>query len=77
MSELESRDGIEPIAIVGMSGRLPGARNIREFWNNLANGVESIDFFTNVVELLEPGLTPEDIADLSYVERFVAENGEQ
>jgi ABC-type nitrate/sulfonate/bicarbonate transport system substrate-binding protein len=37
----------------------------------------SIDFFTNVVELLEPGLTPEDIADLSYVERFVAENGEQ
>jgi amino acid adenylation domain-containing protein len=30
------------VAIVGMSGRWPGARNIQEFWANLANGVESI-----------------------------------
>ena len=30
------------IAIVGMAGRFPGARNIREFWQNLRDGVESI-----------------------------------
>lgn len=30
------------IAVVGMSGRFPGARNIRQFWKNLRNGVESI-----------------------------------
>lgn len=33
------------IAIIGMSGRFPGARNIEEFWTNLSNGVESISFF--------------------------------
>jgi acyl transferase domain-containing protein len=30
------------IAVVGMSGRFPGARNVRQFWTNLRNGVESI-----------------------------------
>ena len=30
------------IAIVGMSGRFPGARNLDEFWQNLAEGIESI-----------------------------------
>src|SRR4051794_275135 len=36
----------EPIAIIGMSGRFPGARDIAEFWTNLANGVESITILT-------------------------------
>jgi acyl transferase domain-containing protein len=30
----------EGVAIVGMSGRFPGARNIDEFWQNLVDGVE-------------------------------------
>lgn len=30
------------IAVIGMSGRYPGANNLNEFWNNLANGVDSI-----------------------------------
>jgi acyl transferase domain-containing protein len=34
------------IAIVGMAGRFPGAADIEAFWSNLANGVESIRFFT-------------------------------
>ena len=33
------------IAIVGMAGRFPGARNLREFWSNLINGRESITYF--------------------------------
>ena len=33
------------IAIVGMAARLPGARNIEEYWTNLVNGVESVVFF--------------------------------
>ena len=32
----------EPVAIVGMSCRFPGARNVDEFWNNLLNGVDSV-----------------------------------
>jgi acyl transferase domain-containing protein/acyl carrier protein len=30
------------IAIIGMSGRFPGASNISEFWQNLHDGVESV-----------------------------------
>ena len=29
------------IAIVGMACRLPGARNINEYWNNLLKGLET------------------------------------
>jgi acyl transferase domain-containing protein len=34
------------IAIVGMAGRFPGARNLDEFWRNLRDGVESIEEFS-------------------------------
>lgn len=33
------------IAIIGMSGRFPRARNISEFWGNLKNGIEAVSFF--------------------------------
>jgi acyl transferase domain-containing protein len=36
----------EGIAIVGMSGRFPGAGSVAEFWRNLVNGVESISHFS-------------------------------
>ena len=35
------------IAIVGMSGRFPGARNLEEFWQNLRDGVESRTVFSD------------------------------
>ena len=34
-------NGLE-IAIIGMAGRFPGAKNIDEYWHNIKNGVESI-----------------------------------
>jgi acyl transferase domain-containing protein len=34
------------IAIVGMAGRFPKARNVREFWANLCGGVEGISIFS-------------------------------
>ena len=42
MSDTENQNGLGGIAIIGMAGRFPGARDIHEFWKNLANGVESI-----------------------------------
>ncbi|MEE2577549.1 beta-ketoacyl synthase N-terminal-like domain-containing protein, partial [Pseudomonas aeruginosa] len=30
------------IAIVGMAGRYPDAKNLREFWTNLKNGENSV-----------------------------------
>lgn len=35
------------IAIIGLSGRFPGANNIDAFWQNLLQGVESISFFSD------------------------------
>ncbi len=34
--------GTEAVAVVGMSGRFPGAAGVEEFWRNIQNGVESI-----------------------------------
>ncbi|WP_330276270.1 SDR family NAD(P)-dependent oxidoreductase [Lentzea sp. NBC_00516] len=31
-----------PIAVIGISGRFPGARNLNEFWANLLDGVDSV-----------------------------------
>ncbi len=35
----------DAVAIIGMAGRFPGAKNVNEFWKNLCEGVESIRFF--------------------------------
>ncbi|WP_262985838.1 polyketide synthase [Nostoc sp. 'Peltigera membranacea cyanobiont' 232] len=35
------------IAIIGISGRFPGAENIDAFWQNLRDGVESISLFSD------------------------------
>lgn len=54
------------IAIIGMSGRFPGARNITEFWRNLQGGVESISFFSDE-ELAAAGIEPATIESPDYV----------
>jgi len=48
VDRLDAEDQDAPlgaIAIVGMAGRFPGAKNIDEFWRNLCGGVESITRF--------------------------------
>ncbi|MDH2425407.1 type I polyketide synthase [Sphaerisporangium sp. TRM90804] len=37
---------VEPIAVVGLSCRLPGAPDVPAFWRNLVDGVESVRFYT-------------------------------
>src|ERR1700727_1443723 len=36
----------EPIAIIGMRGRFPGANDLDTYWKNLAEGVESISILS-------------------------------
>jgi len=64
------RETVKPstIAIVGMAGRFPGARNVQQFWLNLRNGVESIRSFSDE-ELLAAGVSREDLALPEYVKR--------
>ena len=54
------------IAVVGMSGRFPGAKNLDEFWENLKKGKESIKFFTDE-ELREYDVDEESLTDSNYV----------
>jgi acyl transferase domain-containing protein len=57
---------MEPIAVIGMACRFPGARNIDEFWRNLVAGQESITFFTPD-QLRAAGVTQAAIDDPEYV----------
>ena len=43
-SKLESieRSRTEPIAVIGMGCRFPGAENIDEFWRMLSDGVDAV-----------------------------------
>lgn len=54
------------VAIIGMSGRFPGASTIAAFWRNLCAGVESISFFSDE-ELMESGVDRAVLNDPSYV----------
>ncbi|MCP5050753.1 MAG: amino acid adenylation domain-containing protein, partial [bacterium] len=60
--------GLE-IAVIGMSGRFPQAKNIDEFWENLKEGRECIEFFSHR-ELKENGITDEQLNDPTYVKAF-------
>jgi acyl transferase domain-containing protein len=54
------------IAIVAMAGRFPGARNLDEFWRNLAGGVESIRRLSDQ-EILESGVPADYLNSPNYV----------
>lgn len=57
---------LEGIAIIGMAGRFPGAKNVDEFWENLRDGVESISFFSEE-ELKSSGVDESVFRDPRYV----------
>ena len=45
MTNVATNATLDGVAIIGMAGRFPGARDIGEFWRNLLAGVESISRF--------------------------------
>ncbi|MDV9176928.1 beta-ketoacyl synthase N-terminal-like domain-containing protein [Streptomyces sp. W16] len=74
MSEYDGPLETEAIAVIGMAGRFPGARNIEAFWENLCAGRESLE------DLDETGLravgVPEHVlADPGYVRRAAVLDG--
>ncbi len=56
----------QEIAAIAMSCRLPGAKNVEEYWQNLISGVESISRFSDE-ELLAEGVKPELLSNDDYV----------
>ncbi|MCC7373362.1 MAG: type I polyketide synthase [Verrucomicrobiales bacterium] len=65
-SATDSPTAVEGIAIVGMSGRFPGARDAAEFWENLCGGKESITRFDDAA-LLAEGTSAELLQDPAFV----------
>jgi amino acid adenylation domain-containing protein/non-ribosomal peptide synthase protein (TIGR01720 family) len=54
------------IAIIGMSGRFPGANNLDMFWQNISDAVESITFFRDD-ELESSPMPPTERDSASFV----------
>ena len=44
MNESAATHHEKGIAIVGLAGRFPGAPTVKDFWRNLTEGVEGIQF---------------------------------
>lgn len=61
-----SNDSAQGVAIVGMAGRFPGAKNVSEFWRNLRAGVEAIASLSDE-ELLSLGVEPALLENPNYV----------
>lgn len=54
------------IAIIGMAGRFPGAKNLNDFWQNLLNGRDTISRFSDE-QLREAGIEESLIQNPYYV----------
>ena len=66
VDQINHEYGEHSIAIIGMAGRFPKARNIRQFWDNISNGRECTTILTEA-ELIESGVSPELIANRDFV----------
>jgi 3-oxoacyl-[acyl-carrier-protein] synthase II len=59
-------DEVSAVAVIGMSGRFPGARDIAEYWRNLRDGVCSIAHFSED-ELVADGADVSELRRAGYV----------
>lgn len=65
MSVRREAQANEPIAIVGMAGRFPGAATVEAFWDNLCAGRDSISMFD--ADELDAGIPEAQRGDPAYV----------
>ncbi len=56
------------VAIIGMAGRFPGARDIESFWSNTLDGIESLSDFSRE-DALHNGIPPAVLDDPRFVNR--------
>src|SRR5579872_5872416 len=54
------------LALIGLSGRFPGANSVEAFWRNIAGGVKSIRRFSDE-ELQAAGIAPTLLRHPNYV----------
>ncbi|WP_414575217.1 SDR family NAD(P)-dependent oxidoreductase [Anabaena sp. CCY 9402-a] len=56
------------IAIIGITGKFPGANNLEEYWQNLRNGIESVTNLTDE-QIQKNGVDPAQLKHPNYVKR--------
>lgn len=56
----------DAVAVIGMAGRFPGAADVRAFWRNLVDGVDSVRDYSEE-ELRAAGVPAAVLADPRYV----------
>ncbi len=61
----------ERVAIIGMAGRFPGAQTVDQFWENIKNGVNSIQFLSDE-ELITSGVSLDEIHSPNYVKAYAS-----
>ncbi len=61
----ETNQDLDGIAIIGMVGKFPGADNVEQLWQNLCEGVESIEFFG--ADQVDPSINPQLSQNPDYV----------
>jgi acyl transferase domain-containing protein len=59
-------DLFEPIAVIGMGARVPGAADLEQFWRVLVHGEETVSF-PDEAQLLAAGVSRQELADPQYV----------
>jgi amino acid adenylation domain-containing protein len=69
MSSFEHENHLEGVAIIGMSGKLPGAPDLETFWANVAAGRDTITHFSRAE------LEARDRASLEFGPDYVAAHG--
>ena len=69
MSNQKNENRLEGIAIIGMSGRFPGAPDLETFWANIAAGKDTIKHFSRAE------LEAKDRASLEFGPDYVAAHG--
>jgi len=69
MSSPENENRLEGVAIIGMSGKFPGAPDLETFWANIAAGKDTITHFSRAE------LEARDRASLEFGPDYVAAHG--
>ena len=67
MSDIQhnTRTGLE-IAVIGVAGRFPRAKNIDEFWHNIKNGVETVTYYSEE-DLKEVGYNLRSLENPNFI----------
>ncbi len=66
MKEAYEVKNLDGVAIIGMSGRFPGAGNIKEFWEDLKKGKEAISYFSKE-DARNCGVGEDSLNDPDYI----------